>query len=93
MIFHARSEFEDHSDDSLKRHLLRLWMCPEDGIELPEEFAERYGTVTGGDRGGCLALRLSRRWMPADDRGGERGAAWRWAGRWERRLTRPRISN
>lgn len=52
MIFHARSEFEDHSDDSLKRHLLRLWMCPEDGIELPEEFAERYGTVTGGDRGG-----------------------------------------
>ena len=35
-----------------KRYLLRLWLSPPDGIELPQAFAGRYNSVTAGDRGG-----------------------------------------
>lgn len=49
---HARSAFQDHAERPKKRHLLRLWMAPEDGIELPEVFAERFGSVKPGLRGG-----------------------------------------
>lgn len=41
-ILHARSAFTDYPNSDIKRrHLLRLWLCPPDGIELPEGFAER----------------------------------------------------
>jgi hypothetical protein len=53
-ILHDRTEFEDWPDPSRKRHLLRLWLCPPDGRPLPPAFAERYGTVTIGDRGGIV---------------------------------------
>jgi len=49
-ILHDRTAFED--DPQRPRHLLRLWLCPERGWELPPVFAERYGNVTAGDRGG-----------------------------------------
>lgn len=51
-ILHARSTFTDFAEPWRKRHLLRLWICPENGIPLPEGFAERYGSVSVGDRGG-----------------------------------------
>ena len=43
-----------------KRHLLRLWLAPPDARELPPVFAECYGGITPGDRGGiiCKGTRL-----------------------------------
>jgi len=49
-IFHDRTAFED--DPAHPRHLLRLWLTCEDDWELPEVFAERYGTIAKGRRGG-----------------------------------------
>lgn len=51
-VVHNRSAFTDFEEEDRKRHLLRMWLAPQDGWELPEQFAERYHTVTKGDRGG-----------------------------------------
>ena len=43
-----------------KRHLLRLWLAAPGARPLPPVYAERYGSVTVGDRGGiiCPGTRL-----------------------------------
>src|SRR5580658_2004856 len=51
-ILHARSAYEDWPEVERKRHLLRLWLCPPDARELAPVFAEVYGRITVGDRGG-----------------------------------------
>lgn len=53
-ILHNRTEYEDWPEQERKRYLLRLWLSPADGLKLPEAFAERYGSVTPGDRGGVV---------------------------------------
>ena len=58
-ILHDRTAFEDFSEPNRKRHLLRLWVAPPNARPLPEVFAERFGSVTSGDRGG-IALKESR---------------------------------
>jgi len=51
-ILHDRTAFEDFPEAERKRHLLRLWIAPLNARPLPEVFAERFGSVTPGDRGG-----------------------------------------
>jgi len=51
-IIHSRTNYQDHEDPALKRHLLRLWCSPENARPLPEIFAEQYGNVIPGKRGG-----------------------------------------
>jgi Taurine catabolism dioxygenase TauD, TfdA family len=51
-LFHDRTAFEDFPEPERKRHLLRLWVAPIEARPLPEIFAERFGSVTPGDRGG-----------------------------------------
>jgi len=51
-ILHDRTAFEDFAEPDRKRHLLRLWVAPPNARPLPEVFAERFGSVTPGDRGG-----------------------------------------
>jgi len=51
-ILHDRTDFEDWLEPERKRHLLRLWLCPPDGRPMPEVFAQRWGSVAIGDRGG-----------------------------------------
>ncbi|HET8781562.1 MAG TPA: TauD/TfdA family dioxygenase, partial [Pyrinomonadaceae bacterium] len=51
-ILHDRTAFEDYPEPERKRHLLRLWLAPPNARPLPEVFAERFGSVTPGDRGG-----------------------------------------
>ena len=47
--FHARSAYERGSD----RHLLRVWVAPENARRLPAAFAERFGDLEPGpNRGG-----------------------------------------
>jgi hypothetical protein len=59
-ILHARSAYEDWPEVERKRHLLRLWLCPPDARPLPPVFAEIYGGIAIGDRGGivCPGTRL-----------------------------------
>ncbi len=59
-ILHARSAYEDWPEVERKRHLLRLWLCPPDARPLPPVFAECYGGIAIGDRGGiiCPGTRL-----------------------------------
>jgi hypothetical protein len=51
-LLHDRTAFEDWPDAERKRHLLRLWLAPERARPLPPLFAERYGSVIPGQRGG-----------------------------------------
>jgi Taurine catabolism dioxygenase TauD, TfdA family len=66
-ILHARSAYEDWPEPERKRHLLRLWLSPPGGRPLPPIFAECYGSVTPGDRGGiiCPGTRLHAPLVPA----------------------------
>jgi hypothetical protein len=59
-ILHARSAYEDWPEIERKRHLLRLWLAPPGARPLPPVFAECYGDLTIGDRGGiiCKGTRL-----------------------------------
>ena len=51
-LLHDRTAFEDWPESERKRHLLRLWLAPREARPLPPVFAERFGSVTPGDRGG-----------------------------------------
>ena len=51
-IMHDRTAYEDWPEPERRRHLLRLWLAPPDGIPLPQAFAGLYGSVEIGNRGG-----------------------------------------
>lgn len=51
-ILHDRTAFDDYPEPERKRHLLRLWLAPPGARVLPEVYAERFGSITPGDRGG-----------------------------------------
>ena len=53
-LLHDRTAFEDWPEPERKRHLLRLWLAPENARPLPPVFAERYGSVVPGERGGIV---------------------------------------
>jgi hypothetical protein len=53
-ILHARSAYEDWPEVERKRHLLRLWLAPAGARPLPPVFAECYGDLTIGNRGGII---------------------------------------
>jgi len=51
-LFHDRTAFEDWPQPERRRHLLRLWLAPAAAQPLPAVFAERFGGLAPGDRGG-----------------------------------------
>ncbi|MEO7854302.1 MAG: TauD/TfdA family dioxygenase [Rubrivivax sp.] len=51
-LLHDRTAFEDWPEPELRRHLLRLWLAPREARALPAVFAQRYGSVEPGRRGG-----------------------------------------
>jgi Taurine catabolism dioxygenase TauD, TfdA family len=53
-LLHDRTGFEDWAEPERKRHLLRLWLTPVGARALPPVFAERFGAVTPGERGGVV---------------------------------------
>jgi len=53
-LLHDRTSFVDWPEPERKRHLLRLWLAASNARPLPEAFAQRYGSVTIGDRGGII---------------------------------------
>jgi Taurine catabolism dioxygenase TauD, TfdA family len=62
-ILHDRTAFEDFEEPERKRHLLRLWLAPPSARRLPEVYAERFGSITPGDRGG-VTIKGSRATIP-----------------------------
>ncbi|MSQ73062.1 MAG: TauD/TfdA family dioxygenase [Betaproteobacteria bacterium] len=53
-ISHSRTDFEDWPEPERRRHLLRLWLSPASDRPLPPAFAQRYGSVVPGERGGII---------------------------------------
>ena len=53
-ILHDRTAFEDVADPAERRHLLRLWLCAQDGRPLPPAYAGRWGSAEIGNRGGMV---------------------------------------
>ncbi|MEO8303780.1 MAG: TauD/TfdA family dioxygenase [Betaproteobacteria bacterium] len=51
-LLHDRTAFDDFPEAARRRHLLRLWLAPENARPLPPVFAQRYGSVSAGARGG-----------------------------------------
>ena len=57
VLFHDRTAFVDWPEPERRRHLLRLWLAPAGAQPLAPVFAERYGSVRVGDRGGISVPR------------------------------------
>lgn len=53
-LLHDRTAFVDWPEPEKKRHLLRLWLAASGARPLPPVFAQRYGKVDIGDRGGII---------------------------------------
>ena len=53
-MLHDRTAFDDYDDPKARRHLLRLWLSMAGDRELPPCFAERYGSIEIGNRGGIV---------------------------------------
>lgn len=51
-LLHDRTAFEDYPEPARRRHLLRLWLAPSGARPLPPAYAQRYGSVIAGSRGG-----------------------------------------
>ena len=53
-LLHDRTAFKDWPEPERRRHLLRLWLAPENARPLPAIYAQRYGSVAPGARGGIM---------------------------------------
>lgn len=51
-MLHDRMAYQDWPEPEKKRHLLRLWLAAPAARPLPPIYAQRYGKVDIGDRGG-----------------------------------------
>jgi len=53
-MLHDRTAFVDWPEPERRRHLLRLWLAADHARPLPPVFAQRYGSIEIGDRGGII---------------------------------------
>ena len=53
-LLHDRTAFVDWPEAERKRHLLRLWLAAPGARPLPPIYAERYGSLEEGNRGGII---------------------------------------
>jgi hypothetical protein len=51
-MLHDRTAFVDWPEPERRRHLLRLWLSIPGDRLLPPVFAQRYGSIEPGNRGG-----------------------------------------
>lgn len=66
VLLHDRTDFEDWAEPDRRRHLLRLWLAPPEAQGLPPAYAQRYGSIQPGARGGIVSRdgRLRANWEP-----------------------------
>ena len=53
-MLHNRTAYEEFEEPEKRRHLLRLWVAPENERELPKQYADHYGSTEVGNRGGII---------------------------------------
>lgn len=53
-MLHDRTSFEDWPEPERKRHLLRLWLAIPEARPLPAVYAQRFGQIEIGNRGGII---------------------------------------
>ena len=53
-LLHDRTAYEEWGDLARRRHLLRLWLAIPGARPLPEVYAQRYGSIEIGNRGGII---------------------------------------
>ena len=53
-MLHDRTAFVDWPEKAQRRHLLRLWLALPNDRPLPPIYAERYGSIEIGNRGGVI---------------------------------------
>jgi hypothetical protein len=64
VVIHSRTNFEDHDEPSLKRHLLRLWLSIPQGQRLPPLWKEYFGDIEAGSvRGGVKGSQISNEFL------------------------------
>ncbi|PLC49843.1 hypothetical protein CR159_11185 [Pollutimonas subterranea] len=69
VTLHSRTEFEDHEDSDLKRHLYRLWLSIPSSQPLPEGWDEYYGDVRAGSvRGGVRGSAITAEFLAYEER-------------------------
>jgi hypothetical protein len=69
VTLHARTDYVDHDEPSLKRLLFRLWLAPPDSVALPESWKAGYRCVDAGAvRGGILGREYDLRCTEFDQR-------------------------
>jgi hypothetical protein len=72
LIYHSRTDFEDHSEPDRKRHVLRMWLATPASRPLPECWLESYGSIEPGTvRGGVRAWRFPERYADYQRRAAE----------------------
>ncbi|HKE17772.1 MAG TPA: TauD/TfdA family dioxygenase [Kofleriaceae bacterium] len=65
-VLHDRTAFEDWDEPARRRHLLRLWLACPGARPLPARFAERYGSIEIGNRGGIVLPDSAPRSAPVE---------------------------
>lgn len=58
-LLHDRTAFVDWPEPERRRHLLRLWLSIPGDRPLPPCFAQRYGSIEVGNRGGIVVRRAT----------------------------------
>ncbi len=53
-LLHDRTAFIDWPEPERRRHMLRLWLAIPGDRPLPPSFAQRYGSIEVGNRGGIV---------------------------------------
>ena len=69
VVIHSRTNFEDHDDPKLKRHLLRLWLSLPQGQRLPPLWKEYFGDIEAGSvRGGVRGSNITDEFLSYEAR-------------------------
>ncbi|MCB1815101.1 MAG: TauD/TfdA family dioxygenase [Candidatus Competibacteraceae bacterium] len=58
-LLHDRTGFTDWDEPDRRRHLLRLWLAIPGDRPLPACFAQRYGSLEIGNRGGVIVEQVA----------------------------------
>jgi len=60
VTFHRRTEFDDHEDPALKRHLLRIWLSVPNSRPIDLLFESNFGSTDAGALRGGMRKSESR---------------------------------